>query len=74
VGGVIGSSSDLAATLAGVGQLVVVWLVGLALIALASAWRAAIWTVGEVEREGTFGGSPDRRPGDWQTDRTSATL
>jgi hypothetical protein len=74
VGGILGSSSDLAPSLAAVALLVVVWLVGLALIALASAWRAAIWTVGEVDRKGTFGGSADRRPGDWQTDRTSATL
>ena len=41
---------------------------------LVSAWRAAVWTVAEVAREGTFGGSTDRRPGDWRADHSSATL
>ncbi len=74
VGGVIVSGSDGRASLALVALLVAAWLVELLLVGVVCAWRAAIWTVAEVAREGTFGGSPDRRPGDWQTDRTSATL
>jgi hypothetical protein len=65
---------DLPAILAVVGTFVVLWLGGLVLIALVSAWRGAIWTVAEVLREGTFGGSTERRPGDWQADRSSARL
>jgi hypothetical protein len=57
-----------------VGTFVVLWLVGLILIGAVSAWRGAVWTVAEVVREGTFGGSTDRRPGDWQADQSSATL
>lgn len=47
------------------------WLGGLALVAVASAWRAAAWTVGLA---GTFGASTSRRPGDWTTPADSATL
>ena len=65
---------DLLPILVVVGTFVVVWLVGLTLVAIVSAWRGAVWTVAEVVREGTFGGSTDRRPGDWQADRSSATL
>jgi hypothetical protein len=65
---------DLLRVVAVVGTFVVVWLIGLILIAIVSAWRGAVWTVAEVVREGTFGGSTDRRPGDWQADRSSATL
>jgi hypothetical protein len=54
--------------------LVATWLAGLALIGLASAWRAAVWTVAAHLQAGTFGGSTDRRPGDWRPDRRSATL
>jgi hypothetical protein len=74
VGDVLVGSGEVTAVLAIVAVFVVVWLVGLALIALVSAWRAAVWTVAEVAREGTFGGSTDRRPGDWRADRSSATL
>ena len=65
---------ELLAILLVIGTFVVVWLVGLILIGVVSAWRGAVWTVIEVAREGTFGGSTDRRPGDWQSDRSSATL
>jgi hypothetical protein len=61
------------ALLATVG-LVAIWLAGLALIGLASAWRAAVWTVAATVEAGTFGGSTDRRPGDWRPDPRSATL
>jgi len=74
VGDVLAGSADLMAAVAVVVLFVAVWLVGLALIALVSAWRAAVWTVAEVAREGTFGGSTDRRPGDWRADHSSATL
>jgi hypothetical protein len=65
---------DLLGILVVVGTFVIVWLAGLILIGIVSAWRGAVWTVSEVVREGTFGGSTDRRPGDWQADRSSATL
>jgi hypothetical protein len=54
--------------------LVATWLAGLALIGVASAWRAAVWTVAATLEAGTFGGSTDRRPGDWRPDPRSATL
>jgi hypothetical protein len=60
--------------LVGVVAFVGLWIVGLLLIGVVCAWRAAIWTVVEVGREGTFGGSADRRPGHWRLDRSSATL
>ena len=69
-----GGSGEPTAVLVDVVAFVVVWLVGLALIAVVCAWRAAVWTVAEVARKGTFGGSTDRRPGDWRADRSSATL
>ena len=54
--------------------LVFLWVVGLLLASVVCAWRAAVWTIAEVQRRGTFGGSPDRRPGDWRTEGSSATL
>jgi hypothetical protein len=54
--------------------LVLLWVMGLVLAAVVCAWRAAVWTVAEVNRQGTFGGSSDRRPGDWRTDGSSATI
>ena len=54
--------------------LVFLWAVGLLLAAVICAWRAAIWTIEEVVRQGTFGGSTDRRPGDWREKGSSATL
>jgi hypothetical protein len=54
--------------------LVLLWMVGLFLVSVLCAWRAAVWTIAEVLREGTFGWSADSQPGDWQPDRTSATL
>jgi hypothetical protein len=50
------------------------WAVGLVLIAVVCAWRAAVWTIADVTRQGTFGGSTHRRPGHWRPHRSSATL
>jgi hypothetical protein len=54
--------------------LVLLWTVGLFLLSVLCAWRAAVWTIAEVLREGTFGWSAGSQPGDWQHDGTSATL
>lgn len=54
--------------------LVLLWSVGLLLLSVVCAWRAAVWTIAEAGREGTFGGSAGSRPGDWRPDPTSATL
>ena len=67
------SMNPLAAVVATV-AFVVLWLAGLTLIAIVSAWRAAVWTVAATMEAGTFGGSIDRRPGDWRRDPRSATL
>jgi hypothetical protein len=77
VGDALAGMRDPAGLLAAfltVGVLVTLWLVGLLVIGVATAWRAAVWTVAEVSAAGTFGGSTDRRPGDWRTDPRSATL
>ena len=50
------------------------WALGLVLIAVVCAWRAAVWTIADVAQEGTFGGSTHRRPGHWRPHRSSATL
>jgi hypothetical protein len=47
------------------------WGAGLVLIALVSAWRAAVWT---VEAGGTFGGVTNSREGGWDDGGGSATL
>jgi hypothetical protein len=57
-----------------VGMLVALWLVGLFLVGVVSAWRGAVWTLAEMHREGTFGGSTDRRSGDWRAEGSSARL
>lgn len=71
---VLEGTPDLVAILVAVGTFVLLWLVGLVLIGVVSAWRGAVWTIAEVAREGTFGGSTDRPTGDWQGDQSSATL
>lgn len=67
VGAILGQASDPFRVLVTVVAFVALWIVGLLLISVACAWRAAVWTVAEVTREvtreGTFGGSTDRRPG-----------
>jgi len=73
VGSVL-SDDDPIRTLVTVVAFVGLWIAGLLLIGVVCAWRAAIWTVVEVAREGTFGGSADRRPGHWRLARSSATL
>jgi hypothetical protein len=70
IGGALNPLAALVATIA----FVVLWLAGLTLVAIVSAWRAAVWTVAATTEAGTFGGSIDRRPGDWRHDPRSATL
>ena len=74
VGSVLGDAAEPLPTLLTVVAFVGLWVVGLVLIAVVCAWRAAVWTVAEVARKGTFGGSTDRRPGHWRLVRSSATL
>ena len=69
-----GEPGDPVAVLVAVLSLVLLWVVGLLLAAVVCAWRTAVWTVAELARNGTFGGSTDRRPGDWRRDRSSGTL
>jgi hypothetical protein len=68
------ATDDSLATFGTVLVFVALWLVGLLLIAVACAWRAAVWTVVVARGRGTFGGSPNRRPGDWRKGHRSATL
>jgi hypothetical protein len=74
VGTVLGDGSDLIRVLAAVALFVTVWIVGLALTAVVCAWRAAVWTMADVLERGTFGGSSNRRPGDWRHDPLSANV
>ena len=69
-----GEPGDPVAVLVAVLSLVLLWVVGLLLAAVVCAWRTAVWTVAAIARDGTFGGSTDRRPGDWRRDRSSGTL
>lgn len=71
---VLREPGDPVAVLVAVLSLVLLWVVGLLLAAVVCAWRTAVWTVAELARNGTFGGSTDRRPGDWRRDRSSGTL
>jgi hypothetical protein len=59
------------AAVALVALLVVLWLGGLVLIGLVSAWRGAVWTV-LVAR--TFGGVRSTRPGEWSGTAERGTL
>ena len=74
VGTVLGDAAEPLPLLLTVVAFVGLWVVGLVLVAVVCAWRAAIWTVAEATRKGTFGGSTDRRPGHWRLTRSSATL
>ena len=74
VGSVLTDEDDPIRLLVTVVAFVGLWIVGLLLTAVVCAWRAAVWTVVEVAREGTFGGSTDRRPGHWRLGHSSATL
>jgi len=71
---VLGQRADPLSVLVAVVLFVVLWMVGLLLAAVVCAWRAAVWTVAEAVGEGTFGGSANRRPGDWRPDPSSANL
>jgi hypothetical protein len=73
-GTVLGDTTEPLPLLLAVVAFVGLWVVGLVLVAVVCAWRSAIWTVAEVARKGTFGGSTDRRPGHWRLVRSSATL
>ncbi len=54
---------------------VALWAGGLALAGVVCAWRQAAWTVAWVRPgRGTFGGSVNGRPGDWNAAETSGTL
>ena len=74
VGTVLGEAIDPLPSLLTVIAFVGLWSVGLVLVAVVCAWRAAVWTVAEVAGKGTFGGSTNRRPGHWRVVRSSATL
>ena len=74
VDGVLASPPGPAAVFGTVALFVTLWGIGLVLVGVICAWRAAVWTVADVSREGTFGGSAHRRPGDWRHDPPSATL
>jgi hypothetical protein len=74
VGTVLGEGSDAIRVLVAVLLFVAIWIVGLVLTALVCAWRAAVWTMADVLERGTFGGSSDRRPGDWRDQRSSANV
>jgi hypothetical protein len=50
---------------------VTLFLGGLVLLAVITAWRSAIWT---VDLAGTFGGVHNGRPGDWNPVTDSGTL
>jgi len=71
---VLRQPDDPIAILVAVLSLVLLWVVGLVLAAVVCAWRSAVWTVAAIARDRTFGGSTDRRPGDWRRDRSSGTL
>lgn len=71
---VLGERADPIGVLLVVVLFVVLWVVGLLLTAVVCAWRTAVWTVAVVAEDRTFGGSPDRRTGDWRPDPTSANL
>jgi hypothetical protein len=74
LGGALRSGSDPLTVVVTVVLFVGLWVAGLFLLAIVSAWRAAVWTVADLTAAGTFGGSTDRRPGDWRAGRTSARL
>ena len=57
VDGALAGGADLPSTLVIVVLFVLLWLVGLLLTGVVCAWRAAVWTVAEVTRRRTFGGS-----------------
>jgi len=74
VGSVLGDTSEPVPLVLTVVAFVGLWAVGLVLVAVVCAWRAAIWTVADVGRKGTFGASTHRRPGHWRLAVSSATL
>jgi len=53
---------------------VAVWLAGLLVAGLLAAWRSAAGTLETLRGWGTFGGSVNRRPGDWLEREPSGRL
>jgi hypothetical protein len=53
---------------------VAIWLAGLLVAGLASAWRSAAWTVELVRVRGTFGALGHGPTGEWQRSETSGSL
>ena len=72
--GALREPADPIRVLLAVASLVFLWIVGLVLVSVVCAWRSAVWTIAQVVGEGTFGGSSDRRPGDWRDAPSSGTL
>jgi hypothetical protein len=58
--------------IATVSVFVGLWLGGLLLVSMVSAWRAAAWTLDSEQR--TFGVTPEAHPGDWSDTEPSGTL
>ncbi len=67
----LSTGGSVLASLGLVALFVALWLGGLLLAAVISAWRAAAWT---VDAAGTFGATRSGREGDWNHHPSSATL
>jgi hypothetical protein len=67
----LSTGGSVIASLGLVALFVGLWLGGLLLAAVVSAWRAAVWT---VDAAGTFGATRSGREGDWNPHPSSATL
>lgn len=70
----LAEGGDPIRTFVSVVALVFLFTIGLVLLGVVCAWRAAIWTIAEAVRQRTFGGSTDSRSGDWRSEGSSATL
>lgn len=67
----LSTGGNVVASVVLVALFVGLWIGGLLLAAVVSAWRAAVWT---VEAAGTFGATRSGREGDWNPDLRSGTL
>ncbi len=70
---ILGSRPEPAALVLSTVLFIGLWVVGLLLIGVVCAWRAAVWTAAAV-RPGTFEASADRQPGDWRGTPASERL